>query len=202
VVTLTYPGEEDWVPTDGRQAKAQLAAFRRRWERKWGPARGVWKLEFQRRGAVHWMIALLVGDQVDLGAVRRWTSRAWYEIVGSGLEKHRRAGTQVIEWQGDLSAYFAKYAAAKGAKEYQHEVPDWYRRVGRFWGLWRLEPEWQGGTLTPRAFVALRRVLVRYRRSRKRSRKFRAPGGLRGGWVMGGQRSGDLAAQLLRILGD
>lgn len=202
VVTLTYPGEEEWVPKDGKQAKRQLGAFRMRWDRKWGKVRGVWKLEFQRRGAVHWMIAAIAPEGVPLAQLRKWVSEAWFEVVGSGNPKHVSAGTKVQEWQGDPAGYFAKYLACKADKEYQHEVPDWYRRVGRFWGFWRLEPEWQGGPITPEAFVDLRRVMVRYRRSKKRGRKFKVSSRWRGAWVMGGQRSGDLAEQLLRILGD
>ncbi|NYV76274.1 hypothetical protein [Streptomyces sp. UH6] len=52
--TLTYPG--DWVPVapDGKTAKGHLETFFKRFERAWGAEwMGVWKFEFQRRGAPH-----------------------------------------------------------------------------------------------------------------------------------------------------
>lgn len=54
MTTLTYPG--DWVPLapDGRTAKKHLETFFKRFERAWGTEWvGVWKFEFQRRGAPH-----------------------------------------------------------------------------------------------------------------------------------------------------
>ena len=57
-VTLTYPGD---FPLDGRRVKRDLAVFRRAWARRFGVARGMWKLEFQRRGAPHLHLARVVG---------------------------------------------------------------------------------------------------------------------------------------------
>lgn len=42
MITLTYPWN---FPSDSRTVKAQLHAFRKRWERAWGPEMGVWALE-------------------------------------------------------------------------------------------------------------------------------------------------------------
>lgn len=207
LTTLTYPGKEapDFVPTDGRKAKAQLRAFKERWRRKWGPIKAVWKLEFQRRKAVHWMLLVVAPDGVEPKALEAWCRQVWWEIVGSGSKDHLTHGASVIDWEGDPSHYFAKYAVKAESKEYQHEVPEWYTRVGRFWGLWGIAPEWEEATLTPGQFVALRRLVLRYRRARvknpKRKGWIKAPKyRTQGTWVVGGSKSGALADQLLRAI--
>ncbi len=122
-ITLTYPGE---YPTDGRKVKRDLHVFLK-WLRRCYQAWGVWVLEFQLRGAPHFMIWTQV--HVPWEAVG-WV---WFEIVGSGDRRHLGAGTSVEAWRGDqISAgvYAAKYAA----KATQKDVPKEYRQVGRFWG--------------------------------------------------------------------
>lgn len=59
MVTLTYPGDWEAVAPHGASVKRHMALWRKRFQREWGePARYIWKLEFQRRGAPHihlWM---------------------------------------------------------------------------------------------------------------------------------------------------
>ena len=59
MVTLTYPGDWECVAPDGASVKRHMVLWRKRFQREWGePARYIWKLEFQRRGAPHihlWM---------------------------------------------------------------------------------------------------------------------------------------------------
>lgn len=122
MVTLTYPGE---FPTDGRKVKRDWAAARR-WlvHRKLG---GLWWLEFQERGAPHLHVYLTgVVNKDDL-------ARAWYRIVGSGDERHLKAGTRIeaIRSTHAVAAYATKYAT----KMEQKDVPASYQEVGRFWGL-------------------------------------------------------------------
>ena len=60
MVTLTYPGDWEAVAPHGPAVKAHLRAFFKRFERAWGmPWRGVWKLEFQRRGAPHFHLLMV-----------------------------------------------------------------------------------------------------------------------------------------------
>lgn len=174
-VTLTYPGE---FPADGRVVKAHLRAFRQRWARRWGLPVGVWKLEFQRRGAPHLHLALLAPPGGRLGELRSWVARAWFGVVGSGDPAHERAGTQCDRLRGSVARYFAKHGAhGRDLKGYQNQVPTGIVCVGRFWGVWNAEPDWQGVALTYRQFVELRRVMRRWARSR------RAYGRLQGLWV-------------------
>lgn len=54
MTTLTYPGDWLAVAPDGKTAKKHLELFFKRFERAWGVEwTGVWKFEFQRRGAPH-----------------------------------------------------------------------------------------------------------------------------------------------------
>lgn len=54
MTTLTYPADWLTVAPDGKTAKNHLETFFKRFERAWGAEWvGVWKFEFQRRGAPH-----------------------------------------------------------------------------------------------------------------------------------------------------
>jgi hypothetical protein len=62
-----------------------------------------------------------------------WLSNTWYRIVGSGDDRHRRAGTQVARiasWRGVVS-YAAKYLG----KELEWLPEAWHKGVGRWWGI-------------------------------------------------------------------
>jgi hypothetical protein len=191
MLTLTYPGAEApaYVPMDGELAHGHLRSFLKRWGRQWGePARGLWKLEFQRRGAVHWTLFLAFPEGVQrtregLALLRRFVSRAWWRVVGSRSRDHLRAGTQVLWWTGTPTAYAWKYALKKGEKEYQHRVPEGFRNVGRWWGLvGGLRPRWQAVVLSKEQFQSARRMLRRWARSR--GRRLRSYGASAGLWVI------------------
>lgn len=54
MVTLTYPGDWEAVAPTGTSVKRHIMLWRKRFQREYGePARYIWKLEFQRRGAPH-----------------------------------------------------------------------------------------------------------------------------------------------------
>lgn len=60
MVTLTYPGDWESVAPDGRMVKRHLEAFIKRFERAWGQEwSGLWKLEFQERGAPHFHLFMV-----------------------------------------------------------------------------------------------------------------------------------------------
>jgi hypothetical protein len=120
-LTLTYPSK---FPTDGPMVKRHLFAMLDVLTRR--NISGMWFLEFQKRGAPHFWLFLTGIIDKDL------VSKAWYRIVGSGDERHLRAGTRIgkIRKPYALAAYAAKYAA----KWEQKIVPAGYRDVGRFWG--------------------------------------------------------------------
>lgn len=187
MLTLTYPRE---FPTSGREVKRHLSNFRRAWLDKWGHrCQGVWKLEFQRRGAPH--VHLYVSrPAVAWREFADWASETWYGIVGSGDERHLRAGVgvdrqfcsraksaQAIAW------YFAKHNAKSSVKHYQNEVPPGFGEVGRFWGYWGMRPVLTRVEVSTQQFIEYRRMLVRLRRSKTGSRKA-APSRLIGLWAL------------------
>jgi hypothetical protein len=78
MVTLTYPGPwRLWAPT-AEVAHAHRRAFLERYSRAFGfRVLGVWKLEFQERGAPHFHILLPLPKGVSLRDFRAWVQGAW-----------------------------------------------------------------------------------------------------------------------------
>lgn len=157
-ITLTYPKV---YPTEFETWKKHLAAWRKRFERKYGKHTVTWKIEPQRRGAPHFHLMVFFGSGMcagikrqrrgrkfrwigeSLDSMRKWCSQVWYDIVESGDEKHLVAGTQVAI-AGHAKAT-AKYAAKYIGKECQFvdQETGEILRAGRFWGIWNM-------SLTPR----------------------------------------------------
>lgn len=151
--TLTYPEK---FPADGRKVKRHLDAFLRYLRRR--DIAYMWVLEFQKRGAPHFHLLLngwlprdrweKDGRQVAAGTpgavlARRGIESEWYGIVGSGEEKHLRAGTEIHAIQSPAHAkdYISKRAEQLldyMGKLDQKDVPDCYVNVGRFWGCSRM----------------------------------------------------------------
>lgn len=122
MLTLTYPAE---FPTDGKLVKKHWSVMR-----KWLIRRnisGLWWLEFQERGAPH--LHVYITGKVNKDEVRAH----WYKVVGSGDERHAKAGTRIeaIRKPHAVAAYAAKYAG----KQSQKDVPNGFANVGRLWGL-------------------------------------------------------------------
>lgn len=148
-ITLTYPAE--WE-LDSKLWKRHLDNFLKRLFRKYPNAAGVWKLEPQKRGAPHFHLlvwnlfdsdqrqAYLNGKILSAGAIRvvkecefqNWLSEAWYQVVGSGDEKHLRAGTRVEPIKSSQGVMF--YASKYIGKEV---LPDNWGYTGRWWGIFR-----------------------------------------------------------------
>jgi hypothetical protein len=196
MVTLTYPGAWEAVVPTGRDCKRQLRALWKRWARRWGtPFVGLWKLEFQRRGAPH--LHLLVVPPRD-PAFRDWLSAAWTSILdpawcgrpcweaGAGAcceyGRSRRAGTGIDYLRGGrcfdpkrAAVYFSKHGGAAGGKEYQHDVPELWQQPGagpgRFWGYRGLVPVVASAELEWEEYVQLRRTLRRWAKQSGNSRR-------------------------------
>lgn len=161
MVTLTYP--RDWlaVAPSGDAVKRHLSLLRKRFARAWGrPLVGLWKLEFQERGAPHVHIFAVpprgkAARQRGVLVRRRfesWLSHTWADIVNhpDPLDRanHLLAGTGVDRAEGArytdprrAAVYFLKHSSKTAdSKEYQHIVPAAWREPGcgpgRFWGIW------------------------------------------------------------------
>lgn len=128
-VTLTYPAEFP-EPDDHAIYKGHLDAISKRIARKWPALSSIWRLEFQSRGAAHYHL-LTFGLPADfLTKFRCWLSRAWFEVVGSGDQKHLRAGVSVEKVEGDFKKT-AFYIAAYASKKEQVRPGNF---TGRYWG--------------------------------------------------------------------
>lgn len=122
MIDLTYPAN---FPYNGRKIKEHLNTFLQWLRRK--NIKYVWVLEFQERGAPHYHI-VVNADFVDKNEL----SERWYKIVGSGDEKHLRAGTRInaIRSKKGISGYLVSYF-----KKYNQKTPpEGFENVGRFWG--------------------------------------------------------------------
>lgn len=144
-LTLTYPAE---YPADGKVVKKHLKNFRKRLKRIIGHYEYLWFFEFQKRGAPHIHLLLdyqLPGPLIVVQSrqnktkyLTNWNlheqcAQAWYEIVGSQNEKHRKAGIRLEQAKkpNGLKRYAIKYAT----KMQQKIVPPTFRNIGRFYGF-------------------------------------------------------------------
>jgi hypothetical protein len=104
-ITLTYPGT---YPA-AREAKRHLDNFVKRLLRRFPDAGGVWRLEWQERGAPHFHLLIFGVGYIPW----QWTAQAWYEVCGQLSEEHRKAGTETRRARSRRQAlyYLSKYLA-------------------------------------------------------------------------------------------
>lgn len=171
MVSLTYPGEFP-EPDSHDVYKGHLRSLKARMNRKFPISSFVWKLEFQARGAAHYhliVFGLGAGDSA-LAAWKKWIDLAWYEIVGSGDERHFRAGV-TSEWvrtRGGAVSYLTKYLG----KDDQTRPGDF---TGRYWGCFNkdalpLAPV-RREEKTDREAVLIRRVIRKLTASQVNARR-------------------------------
>lgn len=184
MVTLTYPGDWETVAPDGASVKRHMVLWRKRFHREYGePARYIWKLEFQRRGAPHlhlWMAPPTAAGRSGR-SFREWLSHTWAETVNhpdpEQKARHRLAGTAIDILAGlracdpkRLAIYFTKHSSpnALSDKEYQHIVPELWRQPGRgpgrFWGVYGLQKATACVEIAKDAYLVARRVIRRWSR--------------------------------------
>jgi hypothetical protein len=123
-MTLTYP---KIYPLQSEVWKYQLDKFIKRMKYRFPDFCAIWKLEFQKRGAPHFH--LLVWGLPPANHIYNLVSKLWFDVVGSGDEKHLKAGTQIQKirsWKG-VMAYASKYMGK--------EIDGADLEVGRFWGV-------------------------------------------------------------------
>ncbi|MFC3386911.1 hypothetical protein ACFOHP_33890 [Couchioplanes caeruleus subsp. azureus] len=201
MVTLTYPGDWLTVAPDGKAAKRHLQMFRKRFVKAWGhDVTGVWKLEFQERGAPHFHLLMvpphglsrIPGKKARLGSwvgagkpFREWLSLVWADIVNhpdpEQRRRHERAGTG-LDWSEGLRAtdpkrvavYFTKHGSFR-KKEYQNCVPEAWQEPGkgpgRFWGYWVLQRVTVGVEVEHDDAVRAARLVRRWARAQGTTRE-------------------------------
>lgn len=151
-LTLTYPGE---YSMDWHEWKRHLHNFNKALVRHWPLVWGLWRMEFQERGAPHFHFLLWDGPRVvgiqamnsSTGRIQtvvdrendhnrgvfKWISESWFRIVGSGDRRHLAAGTRIepIQTWNGVQFYASKYLAKLPDGKF---VPSEYDGTGRFWG--------------------------------------------------------------------
>jgi hypothetical protein len=141
LVTLTYP---DLYPEDPVRWKRDLQAFQKRLARAWGESGVIWRLEVVDRksgenvGRLAPHFHLLIWGLKGGWPFKGWLSRAWYEIVDSGDERHLRAGTNCERVKGrkKMVGYVSKVLGRVAAGELAKRTQAMGAGVGRWWGMW------------------------------------------------------------------
>lgn len=172
-LTLTYPDE---FPVDWHKWKRDRVAFEKRLYRKFPHAALVHRLELKRRksgnnaGSIAPHFHALVWGVPVCKEVQEWISQMWYEVVGSGDEKHLAAGTSyegVKSWNGVMH-YCAKYLSKMEGESLGPE----FGHVGRWWGVTHREfIPWGVLVRIPISLKAAKLLI----RSLKRRLEFRGP---------------------------
>lgn len=156
--TLTYPCEYSNNP---KIWKRDLEVFIKRLERLYPELCGTWRLEPQKRGAPHFSGFMWGCEDLSTIEGKLKFSKMWFEVVGSGDEKHLRAGTG-IETPENLTSsifYLSKYQTKteKGGVPQEFDYP-----VGRYWGVFsreKLSISKEEFEIDSKLFFKIRRVL-------------------------------------------
>jgi len=128
-ITLTFKG----YPTNA-QAKAALQAFLAVLKRRSGDASCVWRMEYQRRGSIHFHLLCFKLPYWHWEEILE----TWKRITGQSVA---RIDVRLVKSRRGVMNYVSKYiakVAKKGIKTffiyapYLHAVRRW--RKGRFWG--------------------------------------------------------------------
>lgn len=156
-ITLTYPKEFPDVKT----AKSHLRAFLERIRRLSASACGVWRLEFQKRGAPHFHLIMWRLPFIKKEDIQAW----WGEIIGASSPFTR---IELILNNKKLMSYCAKYIAKPTTTEELEGECGFnlnpYLHAGRVWGCFRkelfpfAEPITAEIEMEPEIFLALREV--------------------------------------------
>jgi hypothetical protein len=170
--TMTYPGE---FSNDPRVWKRDLDVFIHRLKREFPDLCGTWRLEPQKRGAPHFSGFLWGCDRLETFEGKKWFSLQWFEVVGSGDERHLWAGTGISrELMVETRIfYLAKYQtkAEKGGVSQQFDYP-----VGRYWGVFerkKLSINIEDRPIDRTLYFKLRRVMKKRLEKKLGKNRFR-----------------------------
>ena len=121
-VMLTLRGVWSDDPNDWRRC---LDTFCKRMRRAYGEVSGIWKLEPQERGAPHYHLLVFGVNFIPHQMLSQW----WFDIVGSGDERHLQAGISIeaVRSREGVMHY--------ASKMYMGKIIEGFSGVGRFWGV-------------------------------------------------------------------
>lgn len=114
-ITLTY--HETWG-VNYKAWKRDMDVLIKRMKRAFHKVGGLWKLEFQTRGAPHFHL-LICGDLPTHGEMMTWITNAWGDIAHSTSEYHGEFSTNVRR------VWSRRHAMHYCAKYMTKDVPVW-----------------------------------------------------------------------------
>jgi len=164
-LTLTY---SDAASPLWSRNKAHLDKFLKRLRRHFPDAGYFWRIEYQRRKSgdnvgtpvphFHLLIFGIPGTITDF---RAWVAQAWFEVVGTGDQHHRRAGTEASHIKSRRHAM--RYASKYMTKD-DPDLIDEVGVTGRMWGYGgELDLSSASvGELLRSEYVELRRLVKRW----------------------------------------
>jgi hypothetical protein len=128
-LTLTYQ-DLDPVPD---KAERDLDTFWKRLERAFPGVGGVWKMEPQDRGVVHFHLMIFGVDFIPV----QWLSRIWHDVTGEEGEAHRKSCVDLeafVNEDGKLQSYMAEYMEETYDVWPGAEPGGPWHTPGRWWG--------------------------------------------------------------------
>lgn len=163
-LTLTYPSNM----TSAKIGKQHLRAFFERVRRRYPKASAVWRIEYQKRGAVHFHLLFFSLPYWKADDIRS----VWSEIIG---EENPRIQIETIRSKRRSTWYVSKYIAKVSPDAFVSLSNLPYSHEGNHWGYFN-RPEIPMAELKIYdaladigAFWNLRRAIDRYYPKRKRS---------------------------------
>lgn len=87
-ITLTYAKD---FPIHARTAKRDLATLIKRLRRQFPGCGGVWRLEYQERGAPHFHIIFCSGKHCSRRKMRAYLTAVWARVIRNDSETGTRA---------------------------------------------------------------------------------------------------------------
>lgn len=136
LITLTYPA----TYPDIREAKADLKRFKERLLKDYPNVCGVWKLEYQVRGAPHFHFVAQTGSewfmQSELTAFQVWLNKAWQASRRSKEKSRNEAKFADDDTRAKfyLSKEIGKSAQASKKWQEQMDATIKHEGGGKFWG--------------------------------------------------------------------
>lgn len=138
-ITLTYPSK---FPDDAQTCKKHLREFRRRYELRYGKTPCIWRMEYQRRAAVHFHLLYFDLPYTPISDLQNIWNDATCKFTGMrpnnslDFRPKKREFPHGIpkDQQRLIAAYMAKYIT----KVDQAAPEDGGNKPGRFWGKWNI----------------------------------------------------------------
>lgn len=136
-VTLTY--HEEWS-RDWQGWKRDLDVMIKRLGRRFPDLEGLWRLEFQKRGAPHFHL-IITSNHAEYDDLKAVITQGWSEIAHRNSEHQGKYATNIrpvnLVSRRHAMHYCAKYMAKESSAQIDTATGEiTQRETGRCWGTW------------------------------------------------------------------